>query len=89
MPLIPDLLLAGMQFNWPCSMYWFHFFVDVSKFGLIPIYFRSSVNVQSILLSRSYLYLFMGPTSTKQWGLSFLLKETAGTLDGVQTHGWW
>jgi len=30
----------------------------------------------------------MEPTSTKQWGQSFLLKETTGAFDSTQTHDW-
>ena len=30
----------------------------------------------------------MEPTSTKQWGLSFLLKESTGAFDGARTLDW-
>ena len=45
---------------------------------------RPSIYISSIVKSRSNL--FLEPTSTKQQGLSFLLKETTGAFDGSWTH---
>mgnify|MGYP000037093712 CR=1 FL=1 len=38
----------------------------------------------SIVISRTNV--FLEPTSTKQYGSSFLLKETPGAFDGARTH---
>ena len=44
----------------------------------------SSIYFSSIVKSRSNP--FLEPTSTKQEGYSFLLKETTGAFDGARTH---
>ena len=43
--------------------------------------------MEAILLFKSRSNLDLEPTSTEQWGQSFLLKETVGTLMGFKlTH---
>ena len=41
---------------------------------------------QANCLSNSRSNPFLEPTSTKQWGWSFLLKETTGAFDSVPTQ---
>ena len=43
---------------------------------------------EAIFACKSRSNLFLKPTSTKQWGLSILLKETMGAFDWTQTHDW-
>ena len=46
------------------------------------------MSVYISLILKSHSTLFLKPTSTKQSGLIFLLKETMGAFDGAWTHHW-
>ena len=50
--------------------------------------FKCDCETSNLNLCKSSLNPFLEPTSTKQWGLSFLLKETTRAFDGAPTHDW-
>ena len=60
---------------------------DVSQTTFNNLFVMPSFYFSSMEKSRSNA--FLEPTSTKQWGLLFLLKVTTGALDAIRSHDWW